>query len=67
MLRGTVPDDGDGPRRAIAEAEALGADVVVFSGGVSAGAYEVVKSTLADRDDVHEGAGCSPASLRGSA
>ena len=49
VLRATVPDDGDGPRRAIAEAEALGADVVVFSGGVSAGAYEVVKNTLGDR------------------
>lgn len=49
VLRGTVPDEGDGPQRAIAEAEALGADVVVFSGGVSAGAYEVVKNTLADR------------------
>jgi molybdopterin molybdotransferase len=43
-----VPDDGDGPRIAIAEAETLGADVVVFSGGVSAGAYEVVKNTLDD-------------------
>jgi molybdopterin molybdotransferase len=49
VLRGSVADDGDGPVRAVAEAEALGADVVVFSGGVSAGAYEVVKSTLADR------------------
>ncbi|GAA1963177.1 molybdopterin-binding protein [Microbacterium deminutum] len=49
VFRTTVPDDGDGPPRAIAEAELLGADVVVFSGGVSAGAYEVVKGTLADR------------------
>lgn len=49
VFRTTVPDDGDGPPRAIAEAEALGADVVVFSGGVSAGAYEVVKTTLAGR------------------
>lgn len=48
VLRVNVPDDGDGPREAIAAAEALGADVVVFSGGVSAGAYEVVKSTLGD-------------------
>ena len=31
----------------MAEASALGADVVVFSGGVSAGAYELVKNTLA--------------------
>src|SRR4029078_4608980 len=33
----------------VADAEALGADIFIFSGGVSAGAYEVVKSTLADR------------------
>ncbi|MDN3496642.1 molybdopterin molybdotransferase MoeA [Planococcus sp. APC 4015] len=48
VLRTSVPDDGDGPREAIAQAEQLGADVVVFSGGVSAGAYEVVKNTLGD-------------------
>ncbi|MFT4050921.1 MAG: molybdopterin molybdotransferase MoeA [Microbacterium sp.] len=50
VLRETVPDGvdggGDGPTRAIAEATARGAHVVVFSGGVSAGAYEVVKNTL---------------------
>lgn len=48
VLRVSVPDDGDGPREAIAAAETLGADVVVFSGGVSAGAYEPVKNTLGD-------------------
>lgn len=48
VLRLSVSDDGDGPREAIAAAETLGADVVVFSGGVSAGAYEVVKNTLGD-------------------
>ncbi|WP_298870286.1 gephyrin-like molybdotransferase Glp [uncultured Microbacterium sp.] len=48
VLRTSVDDEGDGPRRAIAAAEAAGADVVVFSGGVSAGAYEVVKNTLGD-------------------
>lgn len=48
VLRTSVPDEGDGPRQAIAEAEMLGADVVIFSGGVSAGAYEVVKNTLGD-------------------
>ncbi|KAJ1684684.1 hypothetical protein LUZ63_020090 [Rhynchospora breviuscula] len=48
VLRTSVGDEGDGPRRAIAAAEAVGADVVVFSGGVSAGAYEVVKNTLGD-------------------
>ncbi len=47
VLRLTVDDEGDGPARAVAEASALGADAVVFSGGVSAGAYEVVKNTLA--------------------
>ncbi|WP_144783463.1 gephyrin-like molybdotransferase Glp [Microbacterium sp. BH-3-3-3] len=48
VLRTSVDDSGDGPRRAITAAEAAGADVVVFSGGVSAGAYEVVKNTLGD-------------------
>lgn len=48
VLRLSVGDDGDGPREAIAAAELLGADAVVFSGGVSAGAYEVVKGTLGD-------------------
>lgn len=48
VLRRSVPDDGDGPSAAIDEAVALGAHVVIFTGGVSAGAYEVVKNTLAD-------------------
>lgn len=48
VLRTSVGDEGEGPREAIAAAEAAGADVVVFSGGVSAGAYEVVKNTLGD-------------------
>ncbi len=48
VLRTSVGDEGDGPRTAIADARALGADVVVFSGGVSAGAYEVVKQSLGD-------------------
>ncbi|WP_240642461.1 gephyrin-like molybdotransferase Glp [Microbacterium sulfonylureivorans] len=48
VLRLSVSDEGDGPREAIGAAEALGADVVVFTGGVSAGAYEVVKNTLGD-------------------
>lgn len=46
VLRATVADDGDGPPRAVADAHAAGADVVVFTGGVSAGAYEPVKKTL---------------------
>lgn len=48
VLRLSVPDDADGPRRAVAEASMLGADAVVFTGGVSAGAYEPVKAGLAD-------------------
>lgn len=47
VLRLSVDDDGDGPTRAVADATALGADAVIFSGGVSAGAYEVVKTSLA--------------------
>ncbi len=46
VLVESVPDSGDGPREAIERARALGADLVVFSGGVSAGAYEVVKTSL---------------------
>lgn len=44
VLRTAVSDDGDGLRAALADAAARGADVVVTSGGVSAGAYEVVKN-----------------------
>ena len=47
-MRRSVSDDGDGPVKAVAEAAEIGAHVVVFSGGVSAGAYEVVKNTMAD-------------------
>lgn len=46
VLRTTVADDDEGLRPALAAARDAGADAVVFSGGVSAGAYEVVKSTL---------------------
>ena len=48
VLRRVVDDEGDGPADAVAEARALDADVIVFSGGVSAGAYEVVKQSLGD-------------------
>jgi molybdopterin molybdotransferase len=51
VLRTTVDDDGDGLRGALAEAAALGADVVITSGGVSAGAYEVVKNVAPMRFD----------------
>src|SRR5690606_4387924 len=46
VLRATVADDADGPLRAVADAHAAAADIVVFTGGVSAGAYEPVKNTL---------------------
>ncbi|MFE1664262.1 gephyrin-like molybdotransferase Glp [Microbacterium sp. P02] len=46
VLRSTVADDVEALRAALAEASALSADVVITSGGVSAGAYEVVKDTL---------------------
>lgn len=46
VLRLTVSDDGDGPVRALERARAAGADAVVYTGGVSAGAYEPVKNTL---------------------
>ena len=41
-----VPDHGDGPMRAIAEARDRDAAAVVFTGGVSAGAYEPVRGML---------------------
>ncbi len=44
VLRTRVTDDGTGLRFALDEASALGADVVITSGGVSEGAYEVVKN-----------------------
>ncbi|MEJ6553711.1 molybdopterin molybdotransferase MoeA [Microbacterium esteraromaticum] len=48
VLRRVVDDEGDGPAEAVAEARRLDADIIVFSGGVSAGAYEVVKQSLGD-------------------
>lgn len=44
VLHTMVGDEGDGLRRALDDASALGADLVITSGGVSAGAYEVVKN-----------------------
>ncbi len=51
VLRTVVGDDGESLRRALAEASALGADVVITSGGVSAGAYEPVKNVAPMRFD----------------
>ncbi|MBO0980749.1 gephyrin-like molybdotransferase Glp [Microbacterium sp. SD291] len=48
VFREVVGDEGDGPAEAVARATALGADAVIFSGGVSAGAYEAVRQSLGD-------------------
>jgi len=44
--RDTVVDDEDALRTALEEVEAAGVDLVVLSGGVSVGVYDVVKSVL---------------------
>lgn len=49
VLRTVVDDTGDGPANVVAQAASLDADVVIFSGGVSAGAFEVVKQSLHDQ------------------
>ena len=46
VARRVVDDEGDGPAEVVAEAARLGAHAVIFSGGVSAGAYEVVRESL---------------------
>ncbi|AZS37896.1 Molybdopterin molybdenumtransferase 2 [Microbacterium lemovicicum] len=46
VLRATVADEVGELRAVLAEAVARGADVLITSGGVSAGAYEVVKDTF---------------------
>ncbi len=46
-LRASVPDDLHALRDVLTRAQAVGVDAVITSGGVSAGAYEVVKDTLA--------------------
>ncbi|WP_026059424.1 gephyrin-like molybdotransferase Glp [Microbacterium yannicii] len=52
VRRASVSDEGDQLQTLVAELTDPGSpervDLVVFSGGVSAGAYEVVKTTLAD-------------------
>lgn len=49
VRRASVPDEGGGLEAVLAEVTGSRADVVIFSGGVSAGAYEVVKTTLGER------------------
>ncbi len=51
LFREVVDDEGNGPAEAAARAAALGADAVIFSGGVSAGAYEAVRQSLGDAMD----------------
>jgi molybdopterin molybdotransferase len=46
VLVARVTDDADAVRIVTAEAIALGADVIVFTGGVSAGAYEPVRGAF---------------------
>ncbi|WP_308491631.1 molybdopterin molybdotransferase MoeA [Microbacterium terrisoli] len=46
VLRSRVDDAGDSLRQVLKDATAMGADVVITSGGVSAGAYEVVRNVM---------------------
>ncbi|MFC4137552.1 MULTISPECIES: gephyrin-like molybdotransferase Glp [unclassified Microbacterium] len=48
VARRVVDDSGDGPAEAVAAARQHACDAVIFSGGVSAGAYEVVRQSLGD-------------------
>lgn len=46
ILVARVPDEADAVRAVTADAVARGADVIVFTGGVSAGAYEPVRGAF---------------------
>lgn len=46
VLRRSIPDDSAGLLELVAAATALRLDAIVFTGGVSAGAYEVVKQAM---------------------
>lgn len=48
VLRTTVGDDDDELRQAITDATTHGADAIITSGGVSAGAFEVVKTAVSE-------------------
>ncbi|GGM37998.1 molybdopterin molybdotransferase MoeA [Microbacterium saperdae] len=52
VLVARVPDDPDAVRDVTAEAVARGADVIVFTGGVSAGAYEPVRGAFDGQGEV---------------
>lgn len=47
-----VADDGDAVAQATADARAAGADVIIFTGGVSAGAYEPVRAAFDGHGEV---------------
>lgn len=52
VLVARVADEADAVARVTAEAVSLGADVIVFTGGVSAGAYEPVRGAFDGRGEV---------------
>ncbi len=52
VLVARVRDEADAVRAVTAEAVALGADVIVFTGGVSAGAYEPVRGAFDGQGEV---------------
>jgi molybdopterin molybdotransferase len=52
VLVSRVTDEADAVAAVTAEAVALGADVIVFTGGVSAGAYEPVRGAFHGRGEV---------------
>lgn len=52
VLTARVADDGDAVTQVTAKARALGADVIVFTGGVSAGAYEPVRAAFDGHGEV---------------
>ena len=55
VLRLSVPDEGDGPRDAVAAASALGADVVVFTGRGERRRLRARQELARGRHGVHEG------------
>lgn len=52
VLVARVPDDADAVRTVTAEAVERGADMIVFTGGVSAGAYEPVRGAFDGHGEV---------------
>ncbi|HWS51029.1 MAG TPA: molybdopterin-binding protein, partial [Microbacterium sp.] len=52
VLAARIPDDAHAVRAVTAQAVERGADVIVFTGGVSAGAYEPVRAAFDGRGEV---------------